>query len=264
MVALGVAPDGAFIAIPSGGERRSLPVLRSVDGEAWTKVGVLPASKDGWIHAVASNSDVIVVTGGSSDATRPLMWVSADGTDWTAITAAHTNGLDIVDALAANSAGFVATQNGATGVAPWIGSAKGGEWDRVGSLTATLDAAMVDVTASGSGFVAVGRVGGVDGTAAAWLSSDGRVWTPATVADGNGRHAPECGRQRTPSHCVRTGRELSRRPRAVRFGRRRPVMDAHRWRSPPAVLVAPCSGGGRRLHRDRLRGVDVPRWRDLG
>lgn len=181
-VVLGVAPDGAFIAIPVGGERRALPVLRSVDGEAWTKVGVLPASKDGWVHGMASDGDVMVAVGGSSDPTRPTMWVSADGIHWTATAAAAMNGMPAVSVLAANSAGFVATPFGA-GVAPWIGDSHGEAWDRVGSLTGTLDASMYDVTAFGSGFVAVGGVGGA---AAAWVSPDGRSWTPATVAGAEG------------------------------------------------------------------------------
>lgn len=182
-VELGVAPDGAFIAIPSGGERQALPVLRSIDGEAWTKVGALPASKGGSISAIASSGDVIVAVGGSSDVTRPEMWVSSDGIHWTAISAPRTNGLSDVETIAANSAGFVATERSATGVAPWISSAKGAAWVRVGSLSATPDAFIVDVTASGNGFVAVGGVGG---NAAAWQSSDGLTWTAATVSDGAG------------------------------------------------------------------------------
>ena len=156
VVALGVAPDAAFIAIPSGGERQALPVLRSVDGESWTKVGTLPGSKDGWIHALACDGDVIVATGGAGSVTKT--WISSDGIGWTTIDPARMNGLHVVDALAANSAGFVATQ-GVTGVAPWVGSANGGQWARVGSLSATFDASMIDVTASGSGF----RRGGPDG-----------------------------------------------------------------------------------------------------
>ena len=182
-VTLGVAPDGAFIAIPSGGERPSLPVLRSVDGETWTNVGVLPASKDGWTHHAAWNDQVIIVTGGSSDESRPALWVSADGIDWAAIGAPDTGGLYLVDALAANSAGFVATQLGASGIAPWIGAPDGGKWDRVGSLTPTLDAWIVDVTASDGGFVAVGSD---DSAAGAWVSADGLAWTPAAIADGTG------------------------------------------------------------------------------
>jgi hypothetical protein len=182
VVTLGVAPDGAFIAIPDGGERRALSILRSVDGKAWTKVGVLPASRDGWVHTMASDGDVIVAAGGSSDPTRPTMWVSTDGVHWTAMGARLPNGPHGVDALASNSAGFVATQSWA-GAAPWIGDSRGEVWDRVGSLTATVDASMLDVAAFGSGFVAVGGVGG---SAAAWVSSDGRVWAPATVAGGAG------------------------------------------------------------------------------
>jgi len=182
-IALGVAPDGAFIAIPSGGDRVSLPVLRSANGEVWTKVAVLPGSKDGWTHAVAWNDQVIVVTGGKDGGAGPMTWVSADGIAWTTVDAEHADGLGAVDSLAANSAGFVATGLGTSGVAPWVGSADGVEWRRVGSLTATLDAGMVDVIASGSGFVGVG---GQRGTAAAWVSPDGVTWTPATVDGGAG------------------------------------------------------------------------------
>ena len=184
VVALGVAPDGAFIAIPGGNDRASLSVLRSVDGETWSKVAVLPSSKNGWAHALATDGNVIVVTGGAGGAAR--IWRSFDGIHWTVVDEAGTNGLQAVDAIAANSVGFVATHAGATGVAPWIGSADGSTWQRAGSLTSTQDAAIVDVTASGTGFVAVGRTGDVDGPAAAWVSSGGRSWEPATVAGGAG------------------------------------------------------------------------------
>ena len=182
-VTLGVAPDGAFIAIPSGGEREALPVLRSVDGETWTNVGLLPASSGGWSSQVAWNDQVIIVTGSSNDESRPVMWVSADGLDWTVLGAGDTGGLHLVDTLAANSAGFVATQLGVSGVAPWIGAADGGEWDRVGTVTGTDDPWIIDITATDNGFAAVGGGGG---TAGAWLSTDALAWTPATVADGTG------------------------------------------------------------------------------
>ncbi len=106
-----------------------------------------------------------------------------DGIHWTAIGAAGTNGLHEIGVLAANSGGFVAIQRGTTGVAPWISSATGQDWTRVGSLSGTSDGSIVDVTASGSGFAAVGTVGG---SAAAWLSTDGLAWTARTVSDGAG------------------------------------------------------------------------------
>ena len=185
-VAPGVAPDGAFIAIPTGNERASLSVLRSDDGETWTKVGSLPDSKNGWIDAVASDGDVVVASGGSGVTPRPMMWISSDGVHWTTVDLARTDGLSSVYAFAANSGGFAAVPRGPIGVAPWVGSADGTTWQRVGSVTSTQDAAMLDVTASGAGFAAVGRLGGVDGPAAAWRSSDGRTWTPATVTGGAG------------------------------------------------------------------------------
>ena len=180
---LAVAPDGAFVAIPSGSQRAALPVWRSTDGETWTKAGELPDSKDGWVHAVAWSSDAIVVTGGSSDLKGPGVWTSADGVTWTAVDASRLDGLHVPDALAANSGGFVAKQLGASGVAPWISSAQGTDWRRVGSLTATLSADIIAITAVGSGFVAVGAE---NRAAAAWHSPDGRSWQPATVAGGGG------------------------------------------------------------------------------
>ena len=190
----------------------------------------LPASRNGWTHAIASNDEAVVVTGGSDDPARPGNWVSADGIAWTATPAADRDGLARVESLAASSGGFVATQSGVLGVAPWISPADGRGWRHVGSVTAAPDAVVTDVTAAGRGFVAVGFKGW---DAAAWVSADGRTWIPGVIAGSTGVTLGSVAA--SASRLVAFGKSADFRRGARRFhlGRRRAVLAAsRRWRPP--------------------------------
>ncbi len=192
-IVLGVAPDGAFIAILSSAEQQPALVLRSADGEAWTVVGTLPDSKGSWVMSVAGNQHAIVAAGGAPDG-KPGIWSSADGIAWSRLPASGADGLVSVSALAANSAGFVALGDG-RGVAPWISSDPGTAWHHVGSLVTNSNAAALGIAPNGAGFVAAGwanlrpmpaAASANTYDAAVWLSDNGRSWTPASVTDAGG------------------------------------------------------------------------------
>ncbi len=192
-IALGVAPDGAFIAILSSQEEQSAIVLRSVDGESWTVVGPLPDSRGAWVMSIAGNESAIVAAGGAPAPKRPGIWSSPDGISWTRLPASGADGLLDASPVAANSAGFVAVGDG-IGVTPWVSSDPAHAWQHVGSRVASQDAGVIGVAPSGTGFVAVGwsnphptpEASAQTADAGAWLSEDGRTWTPSAVTGGAG------------------------------------------------------------------------------
>jgi hypothetical protein len=140
----------------------------------------ITAGRGGWL-AVGG-----VVAG---TAQRPVVVVSSDGTTWTAVDgAAAFAGQDVyTEQAAAGAAGYVIvgyTGSASAGyqAAAWYCPYQGGscqlDWHRAAGENA-LDGEsggrqMLGVTATASGFVAVGLQGN---SPAAWLSPDGKSWT---------------------------------------------------------------------------------------
>ncbi|MHB8960635.1 MAG: hypothetical protein ACYDAN_13525 [Candidatus Limnocylindrales bacterium] len=192
-IALGVAPDGAFIAILSSEEQEPAIVLRSPDGERWAVVGPLPDSRGAWVMSVAGNQHAIVAAGGAPDPKGPGIWSSPDGITWTRLSGSGSDGLLDASPVAANSAGFVAVGDG-IGVTPWVSSHPATAWHHVGSRVASQDAGVIGIAPSGPGFVAVGwsnphpvpEASAQTSDAGAWLSEDGRTWSPSAVTGGAG------------------------------------------------------------------------------
>ena len=172
-------------------------------GSTWTRaVGALPAvlSRPGSqrltsvTHGPMGWLAVGDVTAGAPE--HPVVVVSADGTSWQAADGERVFGASglFTEQAAANARGYVIVghqdimqmQNGRvvsvrTEAAVWWSATLTG-WQRAGDATAgaldgTGDRQMNAVTASGSGFVAVGSHGAQP---SAWTSADGgRTWRQA-------------------------------------------------------------------------------------
>lgn len=194
-IQLGVAPDGAFIAVASS--KGPAVVLRSVDGGQWSVAGQLPQSAGASIMTIAGDGRAIVAAGWTENPDRPAVWTSSDGLTWKRLASAVADGLRNVSSVVAGSDGFVAMGDGA-GAAPWITRDPAVEWFHVGSRVGSQEAGMSAVAAARGGFVGVGWAMGtlppgpqpsntIQLDARAWRSTDGRTWIPNEVAGGEGR-----------------------------------------------------------------------------
>lgn len=143
---------------------------------------------DGGIVAVGSATP----PGGTTDA---AVWFSPDGTTWSRVEADAFGGPGVQGMAAVTSfrGGVVAVGSAVTGTdldaAAWY-SPDGTTWSRVEDAAGVFGGVgiqwMFDVTAYGSGVVAVGfddPTGGdfSDATPAVWYSSDGLTWTRSPV-----------------------------------------------------------------------------------
>ena len=121
------------------------------------------------------------VTAGSAQ--HPLVLTSADGVIWSAADGERAfagTGLSTGQVAARDGVyvivGYQQVRAG-TIAAAWCSAGLSG-WQRVAALSTGGNARMLAVTATGTGFVAVGSRGSVP---AAWTTSDGRSWVPAEV-----------------------------------------------------------------------------------
>jgi hypothetical protein len=173
-------------------------------GSAWNRaVGATPA-----VFSRPGSQRLVSVTHGpmgwlavgqvtASAAEHPVVVVSANGTGWQAADGEPVFGAAglFTEQAAANARGYVIVgrqqikqvRNGRlvsvrTVAAAWWSAILTG-WQRAGDATAgaldgTGDRQMTAVTASGSGFVAVGSHGNQP---SAWTSADGRIWRQAEL-----------------------------------------------------------------------------------
>ena len=172
---------GGYVAVAQN--EASLPetVWSSTDGRSWTQ---LPATTFGldntstFVSAGSSCRDgVIVATDGQTGG--PKFWHSADGVTWVypTVPATPTN-------LAGNSSGAISTSSAGLEFTSDCAT-----WQPV-TLPGPADAHLASVAAFGSGFVAAGWSGSIDGGSTvrplAWWSADGLHWTQATVPSSPG------------------------------------------------------------------------------
>jgi hypothetical protein len=172
------------------------PSLAPALAMSWIRIesDVFGGSGRQWISDIAVGGPGLVAVGadGSGGDDDAAVWYSSDGQTWSKV--AHDeavfggSGDQYMMAVTAGGPGFVAvgeedSEDGTTGVAAvWI-SEDGIGWSRVPHDEATFggeentDVFMKDVTAFGSGLVAVGMEWkGSSADAAAWVSADGMIW----------------------------------------------------------------------------------------
>lgn len=170
---------GLFVAV--GTTAAGAGAWTSVDGSSWESV-------PGEVFGVATEAtgvaarDGLMVVAGVADEVTPLVWTSRDGgSGWrrenlpgsplgrprgVALSSDPTRGMVVVGT----------TLGEARDAAVWW-SKDGTEWiavDDADLRSDTADLAILAVTATSQGFVAVGTEN--DMTAAAWVSEDGRTW----------------------------------------------------------------------------------------
>lgn len=192
----------ALVAHPAGrlavggvgsGSTADAAFWREVDG-AWQRLEVPGAAGDG----VQSVSDVVTDGTGilalgfenvDGDG-RPLLWFSADGTEWQAVDGGSggtfdTEGDEAVVDIASGPSGFVAVgyrdgESDVDGLA-WI-SADGVEWQpaEIPSPEGATHWSLSSVAAAPGGYSIGGSVttAGVGTRPAVWRSADGRSWSP--------------------------------------------------------------------------------------
>ncbi|WP_433219228.1 hypothetical protein [Microtetraspora malaysiensis] len=208
---------GLFVAVGSGGGDAG--IWTSGDGGAdWNSVGdpgvlggpgrqalsAVAHGRKGWLAVGTTTSDPAV--------TRPLLVTSADGRTWkpgpdVEVPSGHF--LLAPNAVAAGPKGYVVAgeDRGATGVLPalWF-SPDLKRFTRApqGAMpTGGAGARIADVTATRSGFMAVGGSGTADReTGVVWVSSDGINWTA------KGRVLPGDSRSAGLRHVVARGDEV--------------------------------------------------------
>jgi hypothetical protein len=189
-------------------------VWRSSDGTTWTKLvqGGATFAGAGVLDLLATPSELVawgqdgepVCTGqGAGQTCGPvpqMIWTSTDGFTWTKASDVSSLAGATIQNIASGPAGLVAAGSDRSGAPAVWTSATGATWSRA-NLPSSLfpGAAISDVRATTTGYVLAGAVNvtsppatgggvvvGVQGTAAAWWSSDGRSWVRANVQRQNG------------------------------------------------------------------------------
>jgi hypothetical protein len=189
-------------------------VWRSSDGTTWTKLvqGGATFAGSGVLSLLATPSGLIAWgqdgepvcsaprAGQTCGPVPQMVWTSADGFTWTKAPDVSAIAGATIQNITSGPAGLVAAGSDRSGAPAVWTSATGATWSRA-NLPSSLfpGAAISDVRATTTGYVLAGAVNvtsppatgggvvvGVQGTAAAWWSSDGRSWVRANVQRQNG------------------------------------------------------------------------------
>ena len=230
--AVAAGQSGYVMAGEDRGPATVVPVLWfSPDLKRYTRAAKLPAGGIGVrLHDVSATSSGYVAVGGAGTAEREtgVVWVSADGVNWTARKpvlppGATSAGLRHVVLYGGHivAAGTALTEDGrrAFGAAS---ADNGSTWEFSLWLPADGSSAVQDLAATAEGVVAVGWHGVPGaGDSVAWTSEDGLNWQ---------RHAPA---RAAWTATAPSGSARWRSPPAVR---------SWRWAAPPptAPTTSPC------------------------
>ncbi|MEV0969125.1 hypothetical protein [Microtetraspora glauca] len=211
------AAGGLFVAVGSGGgdagiwtsgnngaNWKSLTYPDLLGGSGRQALSAVAHGRKGWLAVGTTTSDPAV--------TRPLLVTSADGRTWKpgpALDVPAGHFLLAPNAVAAGPKGYVVAgeDRGATGVLPalWFSpDLKRFTRAAQGAMpTGGAGVRIADVTATSSGFMAVGGSGTADReTGVVWVSSDGVEWTA------RGRVLPDDTRSAGLRHVVARGNEV--------------------------------------------------------
>jgi hypothetical protein len=155
----------------------------------WTRIddSALGGPGNQEILSVAAGGPGLVAVGqdGPTGDERAVVWVSADGYEWSRIddSALGGPGNQEILSVAAAGPGLVAAghdnSSGDRDAAVWV-SADGYEWSRIhdSALGGPGNQEIYSVAAGGPGLVAAGRDAPAgDSDAAVWVSADGYAWT---------------------------------------------------------------------------------------
>ncbi len=167
-------------------------VWRSTDGSSWERVlhddAVFGPGGHQWMWSVTAAGPGVVAVGhqGSFDDRDVAIWYSTDGQTWHVSPSEEdlaVPGHQVMIATAATEGVVVAAgydaRSGDRDAAIWI-STDGVDWQQVESsdLVAPGDQQIMGITATSTGFVAVGYDGASgDWDAAVWTSPDGLNWS---------------------------------------------------------------------------------------
>jgi hypothetical protein len=159
-------------------------IWRSIDGRPWERLSGRAGFEDAGVGSLARGADGSYLAAGTTcffECSGARLWRSADGLEWTAVTAGVPEA-PYVEVFAGGPGWIVSgTSNDATPPMLWS-SADGMTWVRSTGL-GREDALVRGVVAIPTGLVAYGsRYPGTASLPAIWTSMDGTRWTPVAAA----------------------------------------------------------------------------------
>ncbi len=192
--AVAAGPSGYVIAGEDRGPAATVPVLWfSTDLKRYSRAAKLPAGGTGVrLHDVSATSSGYVAVGGTGTAEREtgVVWVSADGVNWTArkpvlppgATSAGLRHVVLYGGYVV-AAGTARTEDGTKAFGA-VSDDNGASWE-FSWFPADRASAVQDLAATPEGVVAVGWHGVPGaGDSAAWTSEDGLKWQRHTPSQG--------------------------------------------------------------------------------
>lgn len=191
------AGPASFVAVgqaPASGESNHAAAWTSADGKVWTRATDDPSFSLHFMTAVASGPQGFMAVGGScanGECFNAAVWASSDGSSWhpTPPLPVGSGGTAVSrTVVASGSAWFVGgyTNEAADAQPPSIwATADGSSWTEATVELSPGDvgeqAVVAGIVVAGGTDVAVGSVKSDEGrAAAAWSSTDGKDWKPAT------------------------------------------------------------------------------------
>ncbi len=183
-----VGRGGELVAVGGAVDRAPVPRFWTFDGSGWVAGAVdqsIPAAQANVVVATASG--FVAAGTGFTDvelsAQRPVVWVSADGTEWEERSPGSLSSPEAdVSALAARdgrtvAGGLLSGREGSSEAAVWV-SDDLDAWRFVALPTDTDGfAGVAGLTVGGPGWVAVGFEQRVGTAGAVWTSTDGSSWS---------------------------------------------------------------------------------------
>jgi hypothetical protein len=251
MADVAALPGGGLVAVGSVYPGWHPQAWTSADGATWDLADMGDVEFTFPVALAVGGDGRIVAVGRSGS--EPLAWVSPDGQSWTAHPVARLGDGSIAERMTtvlATPDGYLA--GGSLGPelferhARFWRSAGGIAWEPVADDAAAFaDAEVRSIARLGSGYVAVGVLGSVQGYtgSVAWISPDGRTWT--RVDD------PALGRGRAVSLVAAPFGGL------VAVGSGLNEEEAYAWTSPDGRAWTLAPGEASRQYPGKVRMTDA-------
>lgn len=177
-----IAVEGGLVAVGSAPGADAGVAWLSADGTTWERIAHSPALDRAFLWTVARTPAGLVAGGWrrADGGFEAALWTSPDGLAWTLEpplpggSGRQVRGIAVADRTLVAVGDSLENRAAVAWVAPVARLGEAAEWRQVAE-SSFADAALVQVTAGGPGFVAVGARG--TGDAGIWTSTDGESWS---------------------------------------------------------------------------------------